>query len=179
MAFERNIPGGSRAVWEAIKGGKLDGIRLALRLATTDPIEIERLLQDAARRPLSRFMSDAQMAILQVLAHLIPERSSDDAKPNSKPVPIEEYLAELYSYGTGWLGLSPNEVWNSSVHEIEIAFLAHVDKIIKMTPGSIGSSDGSSSVEYSEERLKEIDDLGYDPEFDRSKLHAFKIKHGC
>lgn len=178
MAFERNIPGGSRAVSEAIKGGKLDGIRLALRLAATDPIAIERLLQDAARRPLSRFMSDAQMAILQVLAHLIPERSSDDAKPSSKPVPLREYLGELFKYGTGWLGLSPSEVWDSSVHEIETAFLAYIDRIVKMTPGYDGASKDKDSDIYSEAKLKEIEELGYDPAFDRAGLAALKNKHG-
>jgi len=82
-------------------------------------------------------------------------------------------FADLYRYGTGWLGWPPSEVWNASPAELEAAVLAHFDRLVMMTPGA-DAPEGDKDAQ----RQANIA-AGLDPEFDREGLHALKARHSA
>ena len=79
---------------------------------------------------------------------------------------------------TGWLGWPPSEVWNASIGELEAAFLAHVDRLVKMTPGASANGKAAGGGEYTPDRLRQIEDQGFDLAFDREALRALKSRYG-
>lgn len=172
---------------DQISRQNLTAIRAVILATATDRREAQSYLAAIADKPLSSFLQDAQAACLVVLSALFQagDDSADQAPSqgttNGKTVSLRAYFQNLYQYATGWLGWSPADTWASSPAEIEAAFKAHVDRLVKMTPGA--SSDdktkaatGPDSNIYTPERLREIEELGYDPDFDREALRKMKAK---
>lgn len=181
-----NLPGGFPAIWEQIARQSLSQIRAVILATATDRQDAQRFLAATADKPLSSFLADAQAACLAVLAALLNagDDSAADApsrgSTSDKPVPLREYFKTLYQYATGWLGWSSADTWAAYPAEIEAAFTAHVDRLVKLTPGLSSEGDDrptSAPTHYTPERLREIEELGYDPAFDRAGLHALKAKH--
>lgn len=176
-------PGGISGAYEGLLNQSLETIRQALLAAATDRREAHSLLAATAGKPLSRFVPDAQAACLAVLAALFQagddsadEAPSQGSKNEGAAMPPREYFKSLYTYATGWLGWTPSETWNASPAEIETAFKAHVDRLLKMTPGlsSEDKTEASDPDHYTPERLKEIEELGFDPAFDREGLRRLQ-----
>ncbi|MGR3198329.1 MAG: hypothetical protein ACU0DM_06270, partial [Paracoccus sp. (in: a-proteobacteria)] len=167
-----NMTGGMAEVWDQISRLSWSAIRGAILAAATDRQEAHRFLAATADKPLRYFLPDAQAACLAVLASYQPEPSeaAQRRETSEEAMPMRAYFRSLYDYATGWLGWTAAETWDASPAEIEAAFAAHVDRLVKMTPGLSEGSDQprpSTSNAYTPKRLREIEELGYDPAFDR------------
>jgi Conserved hypothetical phage protein (DUF2376). len=133
-----------------------------------------REIKEAVIGPLSDLMA-------LFLAPMTEERAGEPKPTNSKPKPWSDAYAELFRFGTGWLGWTPADTWAATPTEIAQALEGKVAMMIAMNGGP-DETDGTSSRRdhtgaYSSERLKEIDELGYDPAFDRAALQSLKAKH--
>lgn len=178
-----NMPGGFAGAYEGLLSQSLAKIRAVILATATDRRDAQAVLTATADKPLHRFLSDAQAACLAVLAALISNDGDDSAdnapsqgSKQGASLPLREYFQTLYRYGTGWLGWSPADTWAASPAEIEAAFSAHVDRLVMMTPGASRDDRGAPDHPniYSAERLREIEELGYDPAFDREGLARLK-----
>ena len=60
---------------------------------------------------------------------------------------LAAYAAELFRYGTGWLGWTPQTTLAASIHHIELALDGKVDFLRKTSPfggGGGGDSDNDA-----------------------------------
>lgn len=179
MALE-SLPGGIAVVWEDTARQKLTALHAVIWASATDRAEAERLLAHAATTPLAHFAHTAQAACLALLSGFLKADEQGEATPSGEcpSKPLRDYFADLFSFGTGWLGWPPSEVWNAGIGELETAFLAHVDRLVKMTPGASANSKEAGAGDYTPDRLRQIEDQGFDPAFDREALRALKSRHG-
>ncbi|WCR09587.1 hypothetical protein JHW45_10710 [Paracoccus stylophorae] len=183
-----NMPGGIAGAYEGLLTQSLTTIRTVILAAAADRQEARTLLAAIAGKPLSRFVPDAQAACLAILAALIQagEDSADEAPSQGgdegAAMPMREYFAQLFQYATGWLGWTPTETWAASPAEIETAFRAHIDRLVKLTPGATGTAETTTKTDrdtYTPERLRQIEEQGHDPAFDREGLRRLKAQqHG-
>ncbi|TGN68269.1 hypothetical protein E4L95_01925 [Paracoccus liaowanqingii] len=174
------MPGGFPQVHNQISRLSYTAIRAVILATATDRQAAHRFLAASADMPLRESLPDAQAACLAVLASILPQpdEAAQSRATTAEAMPLRAYFQTLYEYATGWLGWTPAEAWAASTTEIEAAFAAHVDRLVKMTPGMSGDqSTRSASTTYTAERLREIDDLGHDPAFDRAAFAKFKARH--
>lgn len=178
MALE-SLPGGIPQVWEDIARQKLTTLHAVIRAAATDRAGAEQLLAHAGTQPLAQFIYTAQAACLTLLSGFLKADDPGDTTPTSDgpTKSFRDYLTDLFSYGTGWLGWPPSEVWNASIGELETAFMAHVDRVVKMTPGAVPTGTDKGGDVYTPERLRQIEEQGFDPAFDRAGLRSLKMRH--
>ncbi|HWL55466.1 MAG TPA: hypothetical protein VNQ78_02180 [Paracoccus sp. (in: a-proteobacteria)] len=162
------------------------GIRQVLLATATDQAGAELVIASLSDKPLAPFVLQAQAACLDLLAALIKAGDDDAQEASSQggasgtPMTLREYFEKLYQFATGWLGWSPSEVWNASPAEIEVAFLAHTDRLVKMTPGLMPADAKASPAGRSDAAQRQSNiDAGLDPEFDRHALHAMKARHSA
>lgn len=172
-----NLPGGIPGAWDSVMRQTYTGIRAVILATAADLAGAFALLASLSDKPLAPFLGHAQAACLDLLRNLLPQPEDTPKATTAKPITLREYLAELFRFGTGWLGWTPAEVWNVSPAEIEAAFAAHVDQLVKMTPGATPSDKADTSDVYTPERLREIEEMGHDPAFDREALRALKARH--
>lgn len=179
-----NMTGGIPEVCDQISRLSYTAIRGAILATATDRQEAHRFLAATADKPLSESLPDAQAACLAVLASFLPQpaEAAQSRATTAEAMPLRAYFQTLYEYATGWLGWTPAETWAASPAEIETAFAAHVDRLVKLTPGLSEDRDqpsASASTAYTAERLREIEELGYDPAFDRAGFERLKAQqHG-
>lgn len=105
------------------------------------------------------------------LAPMVKERAGEAEPACSKPKPWSEVYAELFRFGTGWLGWSPADTWAATPTEIAQALEGKVAMMIAMN----GSEEAEREVDgYTPERLRQIEEQGHDPAFDRTALHKLR-----
>lgn len=183
-----NLPGGFAGTYEGLLNQSLTTIRAVILATATDRREARTLLAATADKPLHRFACDAQAACLAVLAAILTTGDDDADKASSRgsndgmsggEMPLRQYFAQLFQYATGWLGWSPADTWAASPAEIEGAFAAHVDRLVKLTPGASSTTETTTSTQdtYSAERLRQIEEQGRDPAFDREGLRRLKARY--
>lgn len=147
-----------------------------IRASASDRSAAEVLLRIFSTSPLSevaKAVSEPLSALLGMF--FAPTWGSSEAKETGKPAEWSEVYVELYRYGTGWLGWTPVETWASTPTEIVQAFEGKVAHLIAVNGGS-AEKVGASSDEYTPARLKQIEQDGFDPAFDRAALQALKAK---
>ncbi|MBW7056971.1 phage tail assembly chaperone [Paracoccus bogoriensis] len=167
------MPGGFAAVWDGLAGQKLTTLHAVIRAAATDRAEAERLIAHTATHPLAQFALCAQAACLALIAAYLPVDQGKAPLSSAPARPIRDHLADLYRFGTGWLGWPPSEVWNASPAELEAAVLAHVDRLVMMTPDAEAPEDAAARNAQRQANIA----VGLDPEFERDALRALKAKH--
>ena len=60
----------------------------------------------------------------------VDQDQTDSAEPQSgETMPFSEYHKRLYQIGSGWLGWSPETVWNATPKEILEAYSGHVEQL--------------------------------------------------
>lgn len=176
-----SMRGGMAEIWDQISRLSWSAIRGTILATATDRQEAHGFLAATADKPLCTFLPDAQAACLAVLAAYQPEpvEAAPSRATTAEAMPLRAYFQSLYDYATGWLDWTAAETWAASPAEIEAAFAAHIDRLVKMTPGASedsGKPNTSPSNAYTAERLREIEELGYDPAFDRAGLERLKAQ---
>jgi hypothetical protein len=127
----------------------------------------------AATQPLSGFAQAAQAPCFELVAALFPKTPEGEttAPSNGDPMPWSEVFGQLYKIATGWLGWTPDTVWNATPQEITDAFEGHMS-MLKAIHGSAEEEQANNGP--TPEQRKENVELGLDPEFDRAGLAALK-----
>ncbi|HHW34342.1 MAG TPA: hypothetical protein GXX24_09430 [Paracoccus solventivorans] len=177
------LPGGLPAVLDQIAGQNFTTITNVIRATATDRLAAERLLTSLHDQPLEPFVQRAQSAILEVISAILPaSEEAATAQPDAPVKPWAEHFKELYGFGTGWLGWTPETTWNASVQEITAAFEGHTERLITMNGGSRDSDTDhagtpTASNIYSAEQLAQIEEQGFDPTFDRAGLRALRARN--
>ncbi|SIS57065.1 phage tail assembly chaperone [Phaeovulum vinaykumarii] len=159
-------------------------VRAILRASAVDRNAVEALLASFAVTPIAA-VKEATLAPLSALLALflapMQEETACEAKPSrGRVTPWVDAYAEFYHFGTGWLGWSPAETWVATPTEIAQAIEGKLAHLIAMNGGDSGAGPsgpaGPSPADYTPERLREIEELGFDPAFDREALHRLKAK---
>lgn len=179
-----NLPGGLPAVLDRIAGQNYTTIKAAIRATATDRLAAERLLASLEGQPLQGFIQRAQIALLDVVAHMLPaSKDAASESPSGPAVPWREHFKDLYGYGTGWLGWPPETAWNASIQEITAALDARIKHLIAMHGGAEGedqpgtrTGQPTASNIYTAEQLAQVEALGHDPAFDRAGLRALQAR---
>ncbi|RCW78541.1 hypothetical protein [Paracoccus lutimaris] len=175
-----NHPEGFAGLVDQVSRQSLSAIRAVILATATDRREAHRFLAATTNTPLVHYLVDAQAACLAVMSALIPagDDSADTAPSqgttSGATMPLRAYFESLFDYATGWLGWTPADTWAASPGEIETAFKAHTDRLIRMMPQAVSSDTADEAAVYTPERLREIEELGFDPAFDRAALQALK-----
>ena len=148
----------------------LGTIRDIIKTAATDRQEAAAFLDAIANAPLNDLVDALHGPITNLCrAFILPP--DNDGKPSSgKPMTWQEVYRELYRTAAGWLGWTPETAWSATPYEINEASAGHF-AMLKAIHGSADDKDKQTD-NYSADDLKQIDDLGYDPAFDRD---AFKV----
>lgn len=152
-----------------------------IRASAVSQKAAEALLIYMCDIPLQR-VEAALAAPLRELCTLFLATSSGEAdRSDAPPVSWQDAYAQLFRIGTGWLGWAPAETWAATPNEIAQAFEGKVAQLKAMN-GVSDETDGNGSRNdhvgtYTPERLREIEDLGHDPAFDREALRALKAKY--
>lgn len=119
-------------------------------------------------KPLSLFFEAVTDPLAELVAMLTPAPvpSSGTAKPQAgKGITWAEYYADLYEAATGWLGWTPEQAWDATPTEINRAYQAHINRLVK-------PADKPHDIEQATRN----EAIGLDPEFDRDGLRALKMK---
>lgn len=176
------LPGGLADTLDQIAGQNYSTTKAVIRATATDAIAAERLLASLEGQPLQHFTERAQAAILAVVQNILPaSKEAASESPSASATPWHEHFANLFGFGTGWLGWAPETVWNASIAEIEHALDAHVKKLVAMNGGSegddtTGKATGTASNIYTAQQLQQVEELGHDPAFDRAGLRALQAR---
>ncbi|MET3925992.1 hypothetical protein [Devosia sp. 2618] len=142
------------------------GIKPALLLA-----EIATVGLGKVRNRLTGPLAEFALAI----AGIDPDDTTPIKPVAGKPITPTEYHTQLFEIATGWLGWTAAEAWNATPAEIIAAQNGHV-AYLKMT-GVLVPVEGAKEPDiYTAEQLKEIEEGGLDPAFDRDGLAALKAK---
>ncbi len=155
----------------------LGTIRDLITVTATDRQEASAFLDQIGRMPLQAVADAVVVPLLALVAGFIPA-SDDDARPadpKAAPMPWSKVYRELFRVATGGLGWTPEAAWNATPTEINEAVAGLYDKLRAIHGAPEKDADQKPDA-YSNERLRQIDELGRDPAFDRDGLRALKGK---
>ncbi|KQN72396.1 hypothetical protein [Devosia sp. Leaf64] len=109
------------------------------------------------------------------IAGIDPDNTTPIKPSSGTPITPDEYHSQLFQIATGWLGWTPDHAWSATPAEILAAQTGHI-AYLQMT-GVLVPADGTNKPNtYTPERLKQIEEAGNDPAFDRQGLAALKAK---
>ncbi|ADE86060.1 phage tail assembly chaperone [Rhodobacter capsulatus] len=161
---------------------RLQTVQAIIRASAVERNAAEALLASFAAAPISA-VKEAVTAPLGALLTLFlapmteTAETAETATP-AAPKPWADAYSELYRFGTGWLGWSPAETWAATPTEIAQALDGKLAHLIALNgdEGNAGPSGpaGPGPDAYTPARLREIEELGFDPAFDREGLRRLK-----
>lgn len=151
-------------------------VREIILTAATDRRDAARFLDAISRLPICRFVVIVQAQLFHLVGGFAPQPAPDAKSSQGKMVPLRELYRDMYRRATGWLHWTPDATWSATPTEITEALSGHFD-MLRAIHGSAEEQPDQPEA-YSPERLREIDELGFDPEFDRAGLQALKAKYG-
>lgn len=152
-----------------------------IRAASVSRQDAAAFLGGNLERPLSFFFEAVINPLTDLFRMFDPAlvQALDTAPAASgKPMTWAEGFAALYDCATGALGWTPETAWNATPTEIERAHAARIDHLLST---GVLTRENKPQAEkrpetYTPERLKQIEDQGFDPTFDRAALRALKAK---
>ncbi|REF70266.1 phage tail assembly chaperone [Paracoccus versutus] len=172
-----NLPGGIPGAWDSLMRQTYTRIRAVILATATDRAAAFVLLAALSDKPLASFLSRAQAACLELLVNLLPEPEEPaPASTTAKPMPLRDYLSELFKFGTTILEWPPSEVWQASPAEIDAILRARLDRLEAMEAAANGDPHKPA---MSAEQRQANEAAGLDPEFNRHALRALKARHGA
>lgn len=182
MILERAFDGFA-PLFRQIGESHLGAFRQVILATATDHGDAVRLLKETGSLPLSSFFAAAREPVEAVCATLLPtpEPEAAGSRTDTTPKPWNEFFAELYRVGTGWLGWSAADTWDATPSEIIEAFTGWTEMQKALHPAIDEDGDDRStpsSKEREAQRQANIE-AGLDPDFDRAALHALKAKLGA
>ena len=149
-----------------------------LREAAINPSLLLEEIAAIGLGPVRNRLSGPLVEFVLAVAGIDPDDTTPPAPSPGKQMTPLEYHTRLFEVATGWLGWAPEEAWNATPAEIIAAKAGRTDLITDVLKAVFGSPDmpGQTADHYTAERLKQIEETGYDPAFDRAALHALKGK---
>jgi hypothetical protein len=124
-------PGGFPALIHALQDGSLTACCDVLRAAGEDRPFLEDKVMvthpDTLKAPLTAFA---------LACTGIDMDAPQDSAPKGKPVPFKDHLAQLYRYGTGWLGWDPETTLDATPHQISEAMKGRMELLKAVFGGS-------------------------------------------
>ncbi|ETD84043.1 phage tail assembly chaperone [Rhodobacter capsulatus] len=172
MTLER-LQGGWPGLISDLGQFRVQTLWAIIRASAVDRNAAEALLASFAVAPIAA-VKEAVIAPLGALLTLFlaPMTETTEATTPAQSKPWAEAYAELYRFGTGWLGWSPAETWAATPTEIAQAIDGKLAHLIALNGGETAADTTPDT--YTPERLREIEELGFDPAFDREGLRRLK-----
>ncbi|MCA1286257.1 hypothetical protein [Salipiger bermudensis] len=143
----------------------------------------EALLASLADLTLAKIEAALAAPLRELCELFLGISSTGNSDARAEPISWPEAYAQLYSLGTGWLSWTPADTWAATPNEITQAFAGKVAQL-KAIQGVSDETDPAASRSdpvgiYTSDRLREIEELGHDPAFDRDALRALKARHNA
>jgi hypothetical protein len=91
------------------------------------------------------------------------------------PASFVDVFTELFEFATGWLQWTPADTWAATPAEIIHARKGREDMLFQTF---VWVTKEQEQTVYTTERLKQVEDLGYDPTFNRDAFDAFRQEFG-
>lgn len=178
MTLERLHVGGWPELVRKVEEFDSATIKAILRAAATDRNALEALFRAFRTLPLAQVASAVLPPLGALLSlFLAPDDDQDDKPaPNASARPWADAYSELFKIGTGWLAWTPATTWAATLPEIEQAQRGNLDQLRAIHGGGDqdDDTDQTDSNVYTAARLKEIEELGHDPAYDRAAAHKLK-----
>lgn len=160
----------------------LTTVQALISASAVNPRAAEALLSSLGGEPIKTVKATLEGPCVALLSMFLASTGEQDgqgaqaAKQTDRALSWSDAYAELFQIGTGWLGWTPKETLAATPTEITDAFTGKI-AMLKAIHGSADEDKPEQvKTEYTPERLKEIEELGYDPAFDRSKLQGLKAR---
>ncbi len=84
---------------------------------------------------------------------------ADESPRRIEPTPYTKVLDDLFSKAVGWLGMSPEQAWNSTPGAILAGINAHVEKL-RLMAGGTKSEDAAEDAAEDDGEPDELDRAG-------------------
>lgn len=149
-------------------------IRDVIMITAIDRQEPVDFLEAFSTEPLIKFIAAVRDPIADLCRAFIPHADQGSTISTGTPMAWPDVYRELYRTATGWLGWTPDAAWSATPTEINEAFAGHI-AMLKAIHGSDDQAEQPTNA-YTAEHLEHIEELGYDPEYDRAGLLALKAK---
>lgn len=150
-------------------------IHQLIRVASPHRSDAETLLRSLSTRPLTEVRTAVSDPLTQLCELLLAPTSKTETKAehSGEQLSWSEGYAQLFGIGTAVLGWSPAQTWAATPAEI----VAALETKAKMSaPSDENDKPARPKSAYTPEKLAEIEELGFDPAFDREALHRLKAK---
>lgn len=155
-------------------------LRAIIRTAATDWRDAEAFLHALAELPLVEIRA-ILLEPLGALLALFLAPTSDEApaiRSTAKPLAWDRAYAELFKCGTAILGWSPAETWAATPTEIAQALDAKITHLNAMNGVAPSDRSDALTAEAHAAKLREIEELGHDPDFDREAYAELRARFG-
>jgi len=122
---------GFASMFRALDEGSFTIISEIILAASISRQDAAAFLFSQAGKPLSSFIMAVRAPLAMLVAMLQPalDPNVKPAPGTAKPVPWQEFYADLYEKATGWLGWTPETAWNATPTEIDRAYSGHIAKL--------------------------------------------------
>jgi hypothetical protein len=163
----------------AVQGFNVTIIMDMLREAAIKPSLLLAEIAAIGLGPVRNRLTSPLVAFVLAIAGIDPDDTTQPEAKTGKPTDPEQVFADLFGIATGWLGWNPEEAWNATTAEIIAARTGRTDLITDILQAVFGKPEGTSGSKidhYTDAQLKQIEENGHDPAFDRAGLHALKGK---
>lgn len=169
---------GFPALFRALEQGSFTIISEII-LTASSPQDAAAFLAGIPGKPLSSLIVATRMPLAELVSMLRPAPSakpdkSASAAPSGQSIAWGEFYSHQFEQATGWLGWTPETAWNATPTEIDRAYSGHIERLKAIH----GSSEGDKQAEKRpdpEQAARNVAD-GLDPEFDRERLRALRMK---
>lgn len=143
-----------------------------IRESAVDRQAAERVIASFGRVSVSQIADASTEPLFRLINCFVPRRDKSQGEATGKPMPWAEFYRELFRLGTGWLGWSAKATWNATPAEISDAFEGLHAKL-KAIHGS-GEPTEDEPQHYTADQIREIEEQGFDPAFDRAGLASLR-----
>lgn len=164
----------------AVQGFNVTIIMDMLREAAIKPSLLLEEIAAIGLGPVRNRLTGPLVEFVLAIAGIDPDDTTPPEPATGKPADPGQVFAQLFGIATGWLGWTPEEAWNATPAEIIAARTGRTDLITDILQAVFGKPEGTTSGSkadhYTDAQLKQIEEEGHDPAFDRAGLHALKGK---
>ncbi len=161
-------------------------LRAIIHTAATDWRDAEAFLHALADLPLVGIRANLMEPLGALLTlFLAPKRDeAPNARATAKLMAWDRAYAKLLKFGTAILGWPPAETWAGTPTVIAQALEAKIAHLNAMNGVKAADRSDQMSAEAYQAKMREIEALGFDPDFDREgfdcegfdRLRAMKRK---